>query len=87
MGFLAWIVMGLVVGTIAKAIMKHEGGWVSSLIIGVVGAVVGGWIGDLLPIGSGGQLAFFSLWSWILAIVGAVLVLWVYRLISNNKKA
>lgn len=87
MGFLAWIVMGLIVGSIAKAIMKQEGGWLSSLIFGVLGAIVGGWIGDFLPFGSGGRLAFFSVWSWILAIVGAVIVLWVYRLVTRNKKA
>lgn len=88
MGFIAWIIMGLVAGAIAKSIMKQDGGWVSSLVVGVLGGVVGGWIGDLLPFGSG-SLQFFNLGSWLLAIVGAVVVLWVYGLISGKgtKKA
>ena len=45
MNFIAWIVMGLIAGTVAKAILKSSGGWISSLVIGVVGALVGGWIG------------------------------------------
>ncbi|MEA4943195.1 MAG: GlsB/YeaQ/YmgE family stress response membrane protein [Propionicimonas sp.] len=84
MGFIAWIIMGLIAGAIAKSIMKQDGNWVSSLVFGLLGGVVGGWIGDLLPFGSGGRLEFFSLGSWILAIVGATVVLWVYRLITGK---
>ncbi|MEA5119225.1 MAG: GlsB/YeaQ/YmgE family stress response membrane protein [Propionicimonas sp.] len=72
MGFIAWIIMGLIAGAIAKSIMKQDGNWVSSLVFVLLGGVVGGWIGDLLPFGSSGRLEFFSLGSWILDIVGAV---------------
>ena len=50
MGFIAWIILGLIVGAIVKAVMPGRvgGGWVTSLILGVVGAIVGGWIGELL---------------------------------------
>ena len=50
MGFLAWIILGLIVGAIVKAVMPGRvgGGWVTSLVLGVVGAIVGGWIGSLL---------------------------------------
>ena len=50
MGFLAWIILGLIVGAIVKAVMPGRvgGGWVTSLVLGVVGAIVGGWIGGLL---------------------------------------
>ncbi len=84
MGLLAWIIMGLIVGAIAKSIMKQQGGWLSSLLVGVLGAIVGGWIGDVLPFGSG-RMEFFSLWSWLLAILGAVVVLWVYGLIARRR--
>jgi uncharacterized membrane protein YeaQ/YmgE (transglycosylase-associated protein family) len=83
MGLIAWIIMGVIVGAIAKAIMKEGGGWLSTLVVGILGAVVGGWIGDILPFGSG-RMQFFSLWSWLLAILGAVLVLWVYGLIRKK---
>lgn len=83
MGFIAWILMGLIAGAIAKSIMKQNGSWVSSLVIGVIGAIVGGWIGDILPFGSG-NLSFFSPWSWVLAIGGSVLVLWIYGLIASR---
>lgn len=82
MGFIAWIIMGLIAGTIAKSILKKEGGWVSTLIIGVVGGVVGGWIGS--AVFDRGVTGFFSLWSWLLAIGGSVLVLWVYGLITKR---
>ena len=84
MGFIAWILMGLIAGAIAKAIMGDGGGWVSSLIIGLIGAVVGGWIGSALF--DKGVTGFFSLWSWILAIAGAVLVLFIYGLITGRRK-
>lgn len=83
MGFIAWIVMGLIAGAIAKMITKNSGGWISSLIVGLIGAVVGGWIGaNFLGHGVG---EFFSLWSWGLAIGGSVLVLWLYNLITKKK--
>ncbi len=76
MNFFAWIIMGLIAGAIAKSILKEGGGWVSSLITGVVGAVVGGWLGSLIF--DRGVTGFFSVWSWVLAIAGSVLVLWLY---------
>nr|NLI49040.1 GlsB/YeaQ/YmgE family stress response membrane protein [Propionibacterium sp.] len=86
MGILAWIVMGLIVGAIAKMIMGQGGGWLSSLLLGIAGAVVGGWIGDILPLGpNAGRMEFFSLWSWLLAIVGACVVIWVYRLVTRRR--
>ncbi|MEE9963750.1 MAG: GlsB/YeaQ/YmgE family stress response membrane protein [Propionicimonas sp.] len=84
MNIFAWIVMGLIAGAVAKAILKSSGGWVSSLIIGVVGAMVGGWIGGTFL---GHDIhSFFSPWSWLLAIGGSVLVLWIYGLISGKKR-
>jgi uncharacterized membrane protein YeaQ/YmgE (transglycosylase-associated protein family) len=76
--------MGLIAGAIAKAITKNGGGWVSSLVVGLIGGVVGGWIGSVLF--HTGITGFFSLGSWILAIGGSVLVLWIYSLISGKKR-
>lgn len=82
MNFIAWILMGLIAGAIAKTIMKSSGGWVSSLVVGLVGAVVGGWLGSIIF--DHGVTGFFSLWSWGLAIGGSVLVLWLYSLIAKK---
>ena len=86
MGFLAWIILGLIVGAIVKAVMpgKVGGGWVTSLVLGVVGAIVGGWIGSLLF--ARGELAFFDLGTWILAIVGGLVVAGVYGFITGRSK-
>ncbi|MCA4134670.1 GlsB/YeaQ/YmgE family stress response membrane protein [Arthrobacter sp. M4] len=86
MGLLAWIVLGLIVGAIVKAIMPGRvgGGWVTSLILGVVGALVGGWIGSLLF--NRGDLAFFDLGTWLLAIVGGLLVAGIYGAITGRNR-
>ncbi|MET4590265.1 GlsB/YeaQ/YmgE family stress response membrane protein [Arthrobacter sp. 754] len=86
MGFLAWIILGLIVGAIVKAVMPGRvgGGWVTSLVLGVVGAIVGGWIGSLL-FGRGVE-SFFDLGTWILAIVGGLLVAGIYGAIAGRSK-
>ncbi|MFF8817255.1 GlsB/YeaQ/YmgE family stress response membrane protein [Leucobacter sp. NPDC015123] len=86
MGFLAFIVLGLIAGAIAKAIMpgKSSGGWFATLILGVVGAVVGGWLGSLLfdaPLQE-----FWSLQTWALAIGGALVVLLIWGMITGRRK-
>lgn len=87
MGFFGWIILGLIVGAIVKAIMpgKVQGGWVTSLILGVVGAIVGGWIGNLLF--DNGDMKFWNLGSWILAIVGGLVVAGIYGAIRGRSKA
>ncbi|MDR1768910.1 MAG: GlsB/YeaQ/YmgE family stress response membrane protein [Propionibacteriaceae bacterium] len=82
MGFISWIIMGLVAGLIARAILKEQGGWLSSLVVGCLGAVVGGWIGDVAF--NRGSLSFWSLGSWLLAIGGSVLVLWGWSKLSRR---
>lgn len=84
MSFLAWIVLGLIAGAIAKALMpgKDPGGIVVTMIIGIVGAFIGGFIGSTI---TGKGLNGFSLWSMVLAIVGAMLLLWIYRLATRNR--
>ena len=87
MGFLGWIILGLIVGAIVKAIMPGTvgGGWVTSLVLGVVGAIVGGWIGDLLF--GGGKMEFWNLGSWLLAIVGGLVVAGIYGFITGRGRA
>lgn len=87
MGILGWIVLGLVAGAIAKAILpgRQAGGWIATLLLGVVGALVGGFIGSaVFGIGLEG---FFSLETWIVAILGSVLVLAIYGFITRGSRA
>lgn len=82
MNFIAWILMGLIAGAIAKSIMKERGGWISTLLTGLIGGVVGGWIGS--AVFDHGVTGFFSPWSWLLAIGGSVLVLWLRGVITGR---
>lgn len=79
MSIIAWAVIGLLAGAIAKAIMpgNDPGGIIVTMLIGIVGAFVGGWVGGML---TGSGLNGFSLWSLVLAVVGSLLLLWIYRL-------
>lgn len=86
MGFLAFVLLGLIAGAIAKAILpgKQAGGWIATLILGVIGAMVGGWLGSVLFNADMSQ--FWSLSSWLLAIGGSIVVLLVWGLITGRKK-
>jgi uncharacterized membrane protein YeaQ/YmgE (transglycosylase-associated protein family) len=84
MGFFAFLILGLIAGAIAKAILpgRQGGGWIATLILGVVGAFLGGWLGGLLfnaPLQD-----FFSLQTWLLAIVGSIIVLLVYGMVTKR---
>ncbi|HJF15236.1 MAG TPA: GlsB/YeaQ/YmgE family stress response membrane protein [Enteractinococcus helveticum] len=85
MGFIGWIVLGLIAGAIAKAIMPGEqgGGWLATLLLGVVGAVVGGWLGSLIF--DVGITEFWSISTWLLAIGGALIVLLIWGLITRKR--
>ncbi|UKA49790.1 GlsB/YeaQ/YmgE family stress response membrane protein [Arthrobacter sp. FW305-123] len=85
MGIIGWIILGLIAGAIAKAIMpgKQGGGWLTTLLLGVVGAVLGGWIGSALF--KVGINEFWSLSTWLLAIGGALLVLIIWGLFTRKK--
>ena len=83
MGFIAFLILGLIAGAIAKAILpgKQGGGIFITLLLGVVGALLGGWIGGML---FGADInEFFSLSTWLLAIGGAIIVLLVYGMITK----
>jgi uncharacterized membrane protein YeaQ/YmgE (transglycosylase-associated protein family) len=78
MGFLSWILVGLVAGILAKLIMpgRDPGGIVVTVLIGVAGAFVGGFLGSLVGIGS---ISGFNLPTLFTAVAGGVIVLFVYR--------
>src|SRR6478752_435805 len=84
MGILAWIVLGLIAGAIAKALMpgKDPGGIIVTMLIGIVGAFIGGFIGNTI---TGSGLNGFSLWSIVLAVVGSMLLLWIYRMTTRTR--
>lgn len=85
MGILAWIVLGLIAGAIAKAIMpgRDPGGFIITAVIGIVGAVIGGFLGNML-FGIGG-VSGVDIRSILLAVVGALVLLWVYRLTKRSR--
>ncbi|GAE73307.1 transglycosylase [Cutibacterium acnes JCM 18916] len=75
----------LIAGAIAKAIMpgKQGGGFLVTLLLGVIGAVLGGWLGSAIfhkPLGK-----FWSPWTWLISIVGALIVLWIWGIITKKK--
>lgn len=82
MGIFSWILMGLIVGVLAKFIMpgKDPGGIIVTILIGIAGAFVGGYLGSLLGLGA---VTGFNLGSLLLAIGGAVLLLLLYRVIKK----
>ncbi|KQR62330.1 hypothetical protein ASF98_15525 [Arthrobacter sp. Leaf337] len=87
MGFLGFLLLGLIAGAIAKAILpgRQGGGWVVTLVLGVVGAILGGWIGSLVF--GGGLADFFDLRTWLLAILGAVIVLAIFGVVTRRSRA
>ena len=82
MGILSWIVFGLIAGAIAKMLMpgRDPGGCVITIILGILGAVVGGYIGTILGFGS---VRGFDLRSFIIAVLGAIVLLFGYRALKK----
>ncbi len=83
MGILSWLVLGLVVGLLAKLIMpgKQGLGIIMTIILGVVGALLGGWLGTLFGLGT---VSGFNLGSILLATGGAILVLIIYGALKKK---
>lgn len=78
MGIVTWIVLGLVAGVLAKMVMpgKDPGGFIVTIVLGIAGALVGGFIGTQLGFGS---ISGFDLRSLAIAVGGAMLLLFLYR--------
>ena len=87
MSFIPFLILGLIAAVIAKAILKVKYGWIVTILLGLAGAALGGWIGGMIT-GEDiyGVNGFFSIVSWLYAIGGAVIVLLVFGLITRNRR-
>jgi uncharacterized membrane protein YeaQ/YmgE (transglycosylase-associated protein family) len=88
MGIIGWIVLGLLAGLIAKAIMPGEErtGVILTTLLGVAGALLGGFIAAILGLGDPID-EFFDISTWIAAIVGALIILWAWNVFRNRRMA
>lgn len=87
MGFIGWIIVGLIVGALAKLVMpgKDPGGIIVTCLIGVVGGLLGGWVSSaLFGVDTG---SFWDFRTWLIAFVGAVVLLLIYRLVTGRRRS
>ncbi|MFF8387786.1 GlsB/YeaQ/YmgE family stress response membrane protein [Streptomyces kanasensis] len=86
MGIIAWILIGLAAGLIAKALMpgRDPGGLLITMLIGIAGGLLGGWLGKVL-FGVDSIDGFFDLSTWVAAVVGSVILLAVYRVLTGAR--
>jgi uncharacterized membrane protein YeaQ/YmgE (transglycosylase-associated protein family) len=84
MGIVAWLIFGLVAGLLAKFVLpeKAPGGLIATILLGIIGAAVGGWIGTQLGFGGVSEFDFRSM---LLAVGGSCLCLIVYALLTRGK--
>ena len=82
MGILSWIVFGLVVGIIAKLLMpgRDPGGFIVTILLGIAGALLGGFIGRAMGFYGPNQGA-----GWLMSIAGAIVLLILYRLVARRR--
>jgi uncharacterized membrane protein YeaQ/YmgE (transglycosylase-associated protein family) len=82
MHVIAWILFGLIVGVIAKLLMpgRDPGGFIITILLGIAGALLGGWIGRAMGLYREGQAA-----GWLMSIVGAIVLLFIYRLVARPR--
>lgn len=85
MGLVGWIVLGGLAGWIASKFVgtDKQQGIVGNIVAGILGGVLGGWIFSLL---GGAGVTGFNIWSLVVAVVGAVIVLLIWKAVSGNKK-
>lgn len=82
MGIIAWILFGLVVGVIAKLLMpgRDPGGFIVTILLGIAGALVGGFLGRALNLYGPNDSA-----GWLMSILGAVILLALYRMMARRQ--
>lgn len=83
MGIILWIIFGLIAGAIAKFIMPGDdpGGFIVTILIGIAGAVVGGFVATAIGVGS---VSGFNFGSFVIAVLGAIALLAVYRAVKKK---
>lgn len=83
MSIIAWIILGLIAGWLASKLWQgHGSGLLMNLILGVVGAFVGGFLFSAV---GGSGVTGFNLWSLVVAVIGAVVVLWLFSIFSQRR--
>jgi len=84
MGIISWILLGLIAGALAKFIMpgKDPGGFIVTILIGIAGAIVGGFLGSFIGLGA---VESFDIGGIFIATVGALVLLFIYRLLQKRK--
>jgi uncharacterized membrane protein YeaQ/YmgE (transglycosylase-associated protein family) len=80
MGIILWIVFGALVGWVASMIMKTGGGLLWDIVVGIVGAVLGGWLMSLVGYG---DVNGFNLYSFIVALIGACVLIAIIRAVRR----
>jgi uncharacterized membrane protein YeaQ/YmgE (transglycosylase-associated protein family) len=83
-GIIAWIIIGLVAGWLTGKLMKGGGyGVVMDMVVGLIGALIGGFLSEKLGFGGVGQHGLIV--SIIIAVIGAVILTWILRLVTGNR--
>jgi uncharacterized membrane protein YeaQ/YmgE (transglycosylase-associated protein family) len=84
-GFLGWILLGLFAGTIARALVRAEpGGCIGTTAVGILGALLGGWLATELDLGEIDE--FFDLETWLIAIAGSIILLLLFRAVAGSPR-
>ena len=83
MGIVAWLIFGAIVGWLASMLMHQPEGLLMDIIVGIVGAFVGGWLSAVLGIGHG-VTSFFDLGSWLVALLGAIVLLAIVNFLRRG---
>ena len=88
MGIIGWILLGIVGGVIAKALLpgNDPGGLIITIIIGIVGALLGGFLARALGLGDPID-EFFDVSTWLAAIIGSIILLVIYRAVTGRRTA
>ena len=87
MGFFSFIILGIIAGVIAKLVLRVKIGWFLTIVLGVIGANLGGWISGFFFPDIYGENGFWSWQSWLVAILGAVVVIGIFGAIFRRRRA
>lgn len=84
MGLIGWIILGGLAGWVASMIMGNDKqqGLLGNIIVGIIGAGIGGFVVSLI---GGEGVTGFNIWSFVVALLGAIILIWLWRLITSKK--